>query len=134
MFSKDAKVKRLGEVPLFSECSKRQLAEIAAIADELHLPAGRTFIKEGASGREFVVVLDGTVEVTRNGRRLRQTGGPFFGEAALLTGAPRNASVTTTSPVQALVITERAFDRLLRDQPTIQRKVIAALGARAAVD
>jgi voltage-gated potassium channel len=134
VFSKNAKVARLREVPLFSECSKRDLEEIAAIADELHLPAGRTLIEEGATGREFVVVLDGTVEVTRNGRRVRQTGGPFFGEAALLTGAPRNASVTAASDVQALVITDRAFDRLLRDQPTIQRKILAALAARAAVD
>ena len=134
MFSKNAKVERLREVPLFAECTKRELAEVAAIADELRLPAGRTFIKEGASGREFVVVLDGTVEVTRDGRRVRQTGGPFFGEAALLTGARRNASVTATSAVEALVITDRAFDRLLRDQPTIRRKVLAALAARAAVE
>lgn len=134
MFSKDAKIARLREVPLFAECSKQELAEIAAVADELHLPAGRTFIVEGATGREFVVVLDGTVEVTRNGERVEQQGGPFFGEAALLSGAPRNASVTTTSPVQALIITDRAFDRLLRDQPAIQRKVADAVAARVATD
>ncbi len=58
----------------------------------------------------------------------------FFGEAALLTGAPRNATVTTTSPVQALLITDRAFTRLLKESPQIQQKILASLAARLAED
>jgi CRP/FNR family cyclic AMP-dependent transcriptional regulator len=135
MFRKDAKVELLKRVPLFSECSRRELGEIAAIADEMRFPQGRTLITEGAAGREFFVIVDGTVEVRRGRRRVALEGGPsFFGEAALLTGKPRNATVTTTSPVQALVITDRAFHRLLRDSPSIQRKIIASLAARLADD
>jgi CRP-like cAMP-binding protein len=131
MLRKDVKVELLKRVPLFSECSRRELGEIAAIADEMRFPQGRTLIVEGAAGREFFVVVDGTVEVRRRRRRVALEGGSsFFGEAALLTGRPRNASVTTTSPVQALVITDREFHRLLRDSPSIQRKIIASLAAR----
>jgi len=133
MFRKDAKIELLKRVPLFSECSRRDLAEIASIADEMRFPAGRTLIEEGRPGREFFIVVDGDVEVRRKGRRIARESGPsFFGEAALLTGKPRNASVATTSPVQALVITDRAFDRLLRDSPSIQRKILASLAARLA--
>lgn len=131
MFRKDAKIELLKRVPLFAECSKRELAEVAALADELHFPAGRTLIEEGKPGREFFVIVDGSVDIRRRGRRVaKHDGWSFYGEAALLTGKPRNATVTTTSPVQALVITDRAFDRLLRDSPSIQRKLLATLAAR----
>ena len=135
MFRKNAKIELLKKVPLFSDCSQRDLGEIAEIADEMRFPAGRTLIHEGKPGREFFVVVEGEVEVRRKGRRLALQGGAsFFGETALLTGAPRNASVTTTSPVQALVITDRAFLRLLRDQPAIQGKILSSLAARLVAD
>jgi CRP-like cAMP-binding protein len=46
--------------------------------------------------------------------------------------SPRTATVTATTPVRALVITDRSFRRLLKDQPAIQNKVLAALAARLA--
>jgi CRP-like cAMP-binding protein len=135
VFSKNAKIDRLKHVPLFSECSRTELADVAGVADEVHFPAGRTLIKQGATGRELIVVLDGKVEVSRNGRRIPLRGdSSFFGEAALLTGRRRNATVKTASPVRALVITDRAFTRLLKDSPTIQRKLLASLASRLADD
>lgn len=131
MFRKDVKIELLKRAPLFSECSRRELGEIAAIADEMRFPAGRRLIEEGKPGREFFVVVDGDVEVTRGGRPVAiEAGSSFFGEAALLTGKPRNATVTTKTPVQALVITDRAFRRLLRDSPSIPPKLLSALAAR----
>jgi CRP-like cAMP-binding protein len=131
VFTKNAKVELLKRVPLFSDCSRRELAEIATIADEIHFPAGMALMTEGDVGKEFVVVVDGTVEVRRGGRVVPLKGdATFFGETALLTGTPRNATVTTTSPVQALVITGRSFGRLLTDAPGIQRKILVSLAAR----
>lgn len=133
MFRKDAKIELLQRVPLFAECSKRELAEVAALADEMRFPAGKTLIEEGKRGREFFVVVDGTVEIRRKGRRVgTHDGWSFYGEAALLTGKPRNATVRTTSPVQALVIGDRGFEQLLRDSPSIQRKLLASLASRLA--
>ena len=135
MFAKNVKVQRLARVPLFAQCSKRELGEIASVADELAMPAGRTLMREGDRGRELVVVLEGDVEIRRSGRRIPVRGdGNVFGEAALLTGAPRNATVTTASQATVLVITDRAFDKLLRDVPTIQRKLLASLAERAAIN
>lgn len=135
MFGKDTKIERLRKVPLFADCSRRELAEIAAVADELRFPARREVIREGAAGRELVVVLSGDVEVTRGGELVaEERGANFFGEAALVTGAPRNATVTTTSEVEALVLTDRAFARLLERSPEIERKVQASLDDRVPQD
>jgi CRP-like cAMP-binding protein len=135
MFGKNAKIELLKGVPLFAECSKTELAHIAQIADEIGFPAGRTLIEGGKPGREFFVIADGTVEVRRGGRKLPQRGeSSAFGEMALLTGKPRNATVTTTSPVRALVIGDRAFKQLLQDVPSLSAKLLATLAARLAQD
>ena len=135
MFGKNAKIELLKGVPLFAECSKRELADIAQVADEMAFPAGRTLIEEGKLGREFFVIADGTVEVSRGGRKLPDRGDPnSYGEMALLSGTPRNATVTTTSPVRALVITGRAFRQLLADVPSLSPKLLASLAARVEPD
>jgi CRP-like cAMP-binding protein len=118
-------------VPLFRELSKRDLEEVAKIADELDFKEGKSLTTEGAAGREFFVIVEGTAEVTRGQRKLRTlSDGDFFGEISLITRLPRTATVTTASPVRALVVTDRSFRSLLEHQPGIQAKVLSALGER----
>jgi CRP-like cAMP-binding protein len=106
---------------------------IGQLADEVDLPAGKRLTKEGSRGREFFVLLEGSADVERNGQRIAtMRGGDFFGEIALVTDVPRTATVTTISPVRALVITDRAFRELLRDSPAIQGKVLEAIASRLA--
>jgi CRP/FNR family transcriptional regulator, cyclic AMP receptor protein len=129
----DPKTEALARVPLFSRCSKRELAQIARIADEIDLPVGRTLTKEGARGREFFLVLEGRVDVRQNSRLLRPLGpGDFFGEIALVTEKGRTATVTAATPVRAVVIVDRAFRELLRRSPDIQAKVLEAVADRLA--
>jgi CRP-like cAMP-binding protein len=129
---KDAKLELLRQVPLFAGCSKRELGEIATLADELSFPVGKTLISEGKLGHEFFVLIDGEVEVRMKGRKVKNlAGGSFFGEMALVASLPRNATVTVVSPVRVLVVHEQAFRRLLRDSPGIQLKVLQTLADRA---
>jgi CRP/FNR family cyclic AMP-dependent transcriptional regulator len=129
----DAKIDLLRRVPLFAGLSKRDFKQIAAVADELDFPEGKVLINEGERGREFFVLVDGTVEVQRAGDHVDTMGpGDFFGEMALLTHTPRNATVTTTSPVHALVLTDRQFRSLLDHSPSVQVKVLLALAERLA--
>ncbi len=128
---RDAKIELLRRVPLFERCSRRELQAIAAVADELALPAGRALTREGAPGREFAVLVEGLAEVRRRGRRVDVlSAGDFLGEIALVADRPRTATVTTTTPVRILLLTGRDFLRLLRDVPSLQPKVLEALAER----
>lgn len=132
---KDAKLELLSNVPLFSECSKKELREIALIADELDLPSGTVLIREGERGREFFVLVDGSLSVSKKGRRVNTLdGGTWVGEMALLSDSPRNATVTATSPVHVLVITDRSFQALVKRSPSIALKVLASVSERLAPD
>ena len=132
---KNSKVALLQSVPLFAGCSNADLQRIAAIADELDLAEGATLIREGERGREFIVVVDGTVRVSRKGRKLRDLGaGDFIGEIALVADVPRTATVTATSPVRLLVVTDRAFRDLLERTSSVSTKVLQSLGERLHAD
>jgi len=132
---KDAKVELLKRVPLFAQCSKQELAAVAAVADETDLSEGKELTKQGQPGREFVVLVEGQADVRQDGRKLRTLkDGDFFGEIALVTGRPRTATVVATTPVRVLVITDRSFRALLEQSPGIQKKVLQALAERVAGD
>lgn len=131
MLRKNAKIELLGRVPLFAGCSKAELASIARIADEISVPADRELTTEGARGREFVVLVEGTAEVRRKGRVVnRLGGGDFLGEIALVADVPRTATVTTTWPSRLLVLTDRAFRSLLDESPSLRAKVLRAVAER----
>jgi len=129
---RNQKIELLRRVPLFSRCSKRELAAIATLADEVDLRQGKELIREGASGREFFVLLEGRADVTKNGKRINEMGpGDFFGEIALVAPSPvRTATVKATTPVRVLVVTAQNFRRLVGGSPEIKLKVLEALAER----
>lgn len=128
---KDAKVRLLAGVDLFSGCSKSELSRIAALVDEIDVPAGRELTREGESGWEFFVIADGKAKATRKGRRIASFGpGSFFGEMALLDQGPRSATVSAETDMQLLVLTSRGFFTLVDDTPSVARKVLAGMAER----
>jgi CRP-like cAMP-binding protein len=132
---RNAKIDLLKRVPLFAGCSKAELRELALVADELDLREGRTLVREGQPGREFFILIEGSVRVSRKGRKLNDLGpGDWFGEIALLANTPRTATVTATAPIRVLVITDRSFRRVVESMPTIALKVLSTLGQRLAKD
>jgi len=133
MLRRNAKVDLLRRAPLFQRCSKRELEQVATLADEIDFPPGKMLTKEGEPGREFFVLIEGSADVSRRGRKINtMRAGDFFGEIALVTGQPRTATVTATatSPLRALVLTDRGFKSLLRSSPAMQQKVLEALADR----
>ena len=128
---KDAKAELIRSLPLFASCSAAEVAQVAAIADEIDLSAGRTLAAENADGLECVGSIAGTAEVTQGPESINTLrAGDFFGEIALINGTPRTASVTATTAVHALVIEGHAFRRLLQDAPAIREKVERVLVQR----
>lgn len=133
MLRKDAKIELLRHVSLFAGCSKRELGEIALITDEIDFKAGKTLITQGEPGHQFYVIIEGEVGVSRDGEALPRRGGSeFFGEISLVSGVPATATVTTTSPTRALVISQRNFTTLLERSPNIQMRILRAFSARLA--
>ena len=129
----ETKTSLIKKVPLFAKLSRKSLQEVASIADEIDFQKGKELARQGDRGREFFVVLEGEAEVRKDGRRVNTLGkGDFFGEIALVTKMPRTASVTTSSPVRALVITDRDFTALLKRSPEVSQGIVEALAERLA--
>lgn len=128
---KNAKIDLLKQVPLFAGCSKAELREVALSTDEIDLRDGHVLTREGRPGREFFILVEGTANVTQDGKEIAELKhGDWFGEIALLTHRPRTATVTATSPVRVLVLTDRAFRRVVETMPRIALKVLASVGQR----
>jgi CRP/FNR family transcriptional regulator, cyclic AMP receptor protein len=131
LFTHDTKVEALARAPLFSELSKQELKQLARASEDMEMSAGTTLCREGDLGREFFVIVEGEVEVTRSGRVLATRGpGEFFGEIALLEKIRRTATVTATTPVRFFVLTNQSFQSLIDRNPGVERKVLRALAKR----
>ena len=133
LFSQDTKVRALKGVPLFEGLSRRELVQLERVCEDLEVEPGRVLCKEGEVGREFFVLVDGKVRVSRKGRPVATlTGGDFMGEIALLTELPRTATMTAETPVRLFVLTSREFHAVLDRDRNVERKVLWALARRLA--
>lgn len=131
LFSQDKKVAALKSAPLFADLSRRELSELAKVTEDVDFDTGKVLCREGQTGHEFFVIMEGEVEVTRRGKTLATGGsGEFFGEIALVENLRRTATVTARTPVRFFVLTRRSFLRLLDEQPGVERKVMRALARR----
>jgi CRP/FNR family transcriptional regulator, cyclic AMP receptor protein len=129
--TKNEKIELLKRVPLFARCTKAELIEVAISADEREAGEGDRLTEEGRRGREFFVLVEGAVVVRRGGRKLADLGpGDWFGEIAILTYKPRTATVTATSPVRLLVLSDRAFRRIVETTPRIALTVLRNVAER----
>jgi CRP/FNR family cyclic AMP-dependent transcriptional regulator len=133
LFSQDTKVQSLKRAPLFEGLSRKELAQLARVSEDLEVEPGTVLCREGDIGHEFFVIVDGKVKVTRKGRRVAlRGGGDFVGEIALLEEIPRTATVTAETPVRLFVLTSKDFRHLLDENPSVERKVLRALARRLA--
>jgi len=115
---------------MFSACSKKELQAVARASDEVALPAGRNLCEQGSIGREAFILLDGTAQVLRNGRKVATLrAGDCFGELALLDHGPRTATVTAATDIQVLVLGAREFAAILDEVPPIAHKLLKALAS-----
>jgi CRP/FNR family cyclic AMP-dependent transcriptional regulator len=119
-------------------------AEAACVVAQmrlLHVAAGVTLFREGDGQRpdHMLLLLDGevSIDLAATGRpgpvAISVVGaGSVIGEMALLDGAPRSASCTTVSPVQAAALSRQGLETLIDLQPRAAAKLLVGLGARTA--
>ena len=124
---------RLAEVPLFAGLSKKELRTIAHLATYLEEPEGTILTAEGESGNEFIIVLEGQVEVQQGGEVIAtRGGGDYFGEIALLDHRPRTATIVAKTPVEIEVIGRQEFTGMLAEVPDLAGKIMATMAQRLA--
>jgi CRP-like cAMP-binding protein len=135
-FRRTSLKEQLGAIPLFENLSEVDLAHVARLAVRVREPAGEILIKEGESGNEFLIVLEGQVEIGRGDRVVTTLGpGAYLGEVALLDErAHRTATVTARTPVAIAFISRRDFSRLLSELPDLARQIQETADRRVADD
>jgi CRP/FNR family transcriptional regulator, cyclic AMP receptor protein len=125
------KVELLRQIPLFSTCSQRELAEVAALTVEAAFGKDAVLTREGQAGGIAFVIAEGTADVIRSGKRLARLGvGDVVGELSLIDGQPRSATVVATSDLVVLEIAQTDLRRLLKRAPSVVRKLLEALSLR----
>jgi CRP-like cAMP-binding protein len=118
----------LTEVGLFSRCTRRERQTIARHAQTASLPAGTDLIREGEPGDALFVILDGEASVQHDGEEIARVGpGSYFGELAILDGAPRSATVVAATDVEVAVLGIRMFRTLLREFPDLAEQLLVGL-------
>jgi CRP-like cAMP-binding protein len=120
----------LGVVPMFNGLSKKDLATVARVTDQVRVPAETVIAEQGEAGDAFYLIVSGSAVVRRNGRKLGEIGpGDFFGEVALLDGGPRSATVKMLEESVLLVMHRKDFEPLIA-VPSIARKLLVGLAER----
>lgn len=121
----------LASVPIFKGCSPDEVERVARYTLEEAHPAEAVLVDAGSEGEQFYVIVEGHVQVVRNGEVVNTLGpGQFFGEVALLGHTTRNATIRAATPVRVLVLPARSFRALIGRFPLIFDQVVEALSAR----
>jgi CRP/FNR family transcriptional regulator, cyclic AMP receptor protein len=122
---------RLKSIPLFEEMGDEELGQIAPFAQEVTVDEGKVLVREGDYSYEFMVIEEGTAEVTRGGDHVADLGeGDFFGEMGLLEKTLRNATVTAKAPMRLITLTGWDLRRVERAAPEAIERVRAVLEQR----
>jgi CRP-like cAMP-binding protein len=118
-------------VPLFESISRKGIRSLVQAATEVDIPAGKVLVREGEFTRHLYVVLRGTADVIRKGKKLNElVPGDFFGEMAFLSGAPRSATVTARTDLRVMVLGPRELDVIIEKESALARRMLASMAQR----
>lgn len=127
----DPRTDLLGSVSIFRGCSPKELGKIVSLTTEVEVEPGHVLCREGETGYDFFVILEGRAGVTMGGREIATLGpGHFFGEMALLDGGPRIATVTAATPMRLLALSRGEFKGVLGLAPSVAENMLAVIGSR----
>jgi putative ABC transport system ATP-binding protein len=101
-------------VEAFKNLTPTELTHVAERMTRRHYLPDEVVIREGDVGHELFLISDGEVKVERGGSEVaRLAAGDFFGELALLSGQPRNATVVASRPLETYVLGEQDFQNAI---------------------
>src|SRR5262245_27068333 len=128
---RDARIRHLQRVPLFSGFDEPELRRVADQSRIVEVHQGTVITQIGEPGDSFFVIIDGTVVVrTPVGPGIELKPGDFFGEMSLLDGEPRSATIVASTDVRLLIVDRTHFWRLLEETPDLIRRILTILSRR----
>ena len=131
----DPKLGALSRVPLFAQCSRKELEFIASKGDEIEVGAGKTLTRQGQPGDTFYIQLEGESEVKIDGKRRRVLKpGDFFGEISMIDRGLATATVTTLTDGRLFVMSHAQFRDAVKASDALMVKVLMAMGQRLRED
>lgn len=127
----DSDLDHLAAIPLFGGCTKDELQLISQKAERVSFSPGQVLTKQGSLGYEFFVIAEGQAEVSKDGQVIATLGpGDYAGELALLDREPRNATVTATSDLKAILLGYQEFWSVLSAAPGLDKKLLVTMAKR----
>ena len=121
----------LATVPFFADLSPDALRLVARYAERIEVPAGTRLADQERPGYVFFVIESGEAAVWQDDRKLRSLGGgDFFGELSILRTGERTASVTASTEMRLITVTEAGFRRLIEADPRCAQACEAAIAER----
>jgi len=125
------RVAQLTKVPLFANCSKRELARLLSLGRTETVDAGHTLFVEGAPSSNLYVVLTGSAVVKKNGRRIARVGpGDVVGEISVILGGPRTATVQAETPIEWLVLDQASLRAAIDEVPGLGWHLLQSVADR----
>jgi CRP-like cAMP-binding protein len=121
----------LSEVPLFTGVPKRHVRRIAGLGSVARFDPKEPIVKAGDPGEAFYVILSGRAKVRGRGRPATEIGpGAYFGEMALIDGAPRSATIVAETETVCLMLARKRFIKILKDEPGVVLTLLGTLAGR----
>lgn len=128
---KNEKTARIEKLPLFRDCSQRELAAVADVLVEEEVAAGGVLTREGQDGGTAYIIVEGDAEVVREGHTLATVGpGEIVGELSLLDQQPRIATVKAVTPLKVLAFSHEDFAKLMSTVPELSQALLSVLAKR----
>jgi CRP-like cAMP-binding protein len=131
MRSVDSVADALGRTARYGRCARRERQLISQASTRIDVPEGTVLAREGAPGREFVIVLTGGASVIGGGREISALlAGDHFGDIALLDHGVSPVTVVAETPMSLAVVNPAEFGGLLDRCPSVARAVVTSLASR----
>lgn len=130
----DDALELISSLSLFADLGGPQLEAISHIFEETTFAPGQRILRQGITGSNFYVVVDGEASVKIDGEERASIGrGDFFGEMSLLLGSAPTADVTARTPLRCLVLAGPDLHGFLDKHPTVMYRMLVAMARRLSI-
>ncbi len=121
----------LAGLALFADLTRPQLQAVAHTFDEEWFTEGQRILRQGFTGSNFYVILEGEAAVRINGETRATLGrGEFFGEVSVLLGEPPTADVVALRPLRCIALAGGETETFLTSYPHVMYRMLQAQARR----